>query len=134
MTGQAVIGANKRYRRDFLITMIIYVLMVSGGPFLLTKIEQPQEWMYAALAMGSAAPAAYVFVLLARYLKETDEYIRQRTAGTMLVAAGVTISFCFFWGFMELYQLVPNMWTFLVGPLFFASWLITHLIRGIIDK
>ncbi len=122
MSGQTVLNANRRYRRDFFFAMIFYIAVVAGGPSLIEGIfNEPPKWVLGGLAVLSALPAAYVFLLIGRLLRETDEYMRQRMGSAMLVAAGITISFCFLWGFLELYELVPNLWTFLVGPIFFFS-------------
>ena len=134
MSGQSVLIANKRYRRDFLITMVTYAVVVCMGPFILARLESPQKWMFATLAILSAIPAAYVFVLMGRLLKETDEYMRQRLGSAMLAATGITVSFCFFWGFLELYRLVPHLWTFLVGPIFFASLGLVSIYRKVMGR
>ena len=131
MSGQSVITANKRYFRGFMITIIIYAVIVFAGPLAIGFIDNPPKWMFALLAVLSAAPAAYIFVLIGRFLKETDEYTRQRLASAMVIAGGVTFSFCFLWGFLELYEVAPHFWTFLTPPLFFASLLLTQLYRRI---
>ena len=109
MSGQSVITANKRYFRGFMITIIIYAVIVFAGPLAIGFIDNPQKWMFALLAVLSAAPAAYIFVLIGRFLKETDEYTRQRLASAMVIAGGVTFSFCFLWGFLELYRGRPSL-------------------------
>lgn len=121
--------ANKRYRRDFAIAMGAYVLIVCAGPFLLAAIDEPQKWMFALMAVASALPAMFIFLLIGRWLKETDEYTRMRQGSAMLIAGGIVLSICLLWGFLELYDLVPKLWTFLVAPMFFANWGGVALIR-----
>ena len=35
---------------------------------------------------------------------------------------GLTAFFSVVWGFLELYNVLPPLWTFLVGPIFFLSY------------
>jgi hypothetical protein len=40
-----------------------------------------------------------------------------------MAAGGLITAFvCMAWGFLELYDLAPSMWTFLAGPIFFLSY------------
>ncbi len=68
-------------------------------------------------------------------MKETDEYTRKIQIDAMLVAGGVTLSVAVIWGFLELYQVIPQLEflpsIMMVGPMFFAAWGIAYAIQGL---
>lgn len=120
--------ANKRYRRAFIPVMAVYVSACFAGPLALKAMGNPPEWVMALIAVGTALPIVAVFWLKGRLLLETDEYTRARQVEAMLVGAGVTVCFAVVWGFLELFGLVPNLWTFLIGPIYFATYGLAYLV------
>lgn len=120
--------ANQRYRRAFIPVMAFYVVACFAGPMVIGTMGDPPKWLLAVIAVATGAPLAAVFWLKGRWLRETDEYMRARQVEAMLTGAGVTISFAVIWGFLELFQLVPNLWTFLIGPIYFASYGLAYVV------
>ena len=119
--------AQKRYKRAFIPVMVFYVVACFGGSYLRAQYETPPDWLSAIVALTMAAPVVAVLFLKLRLLSETDEYTRFRQARNMLFGAAFTVSVCTGWGFLELVELVPHMWTFLVAPIYFFSWGIASL-------
>ena len=118
--------ASRRYMRVFITVMVFYGIVCFAGPFYLASLEAPPTWMYATMAVTNALPLLVVFWVMARFLKETDEYTRKNQAEALLTGGAITLSITFIWSFLELYQVVPR-WehlsvTMLVVPVFFACY------------
>lgn len=120
--------SNRRYRRAFVPVMIFYSLFCFAGPALLGRLDEPPKLAFAAVALISVAPLLLVFWLMARLLRETDEYTRALQSRAMLAGGGVTLSFASIWGFLELFEVVPHLWPFLLVPMFFASYGVAMLV------
>jgi len=114
--------ANKRYRRAFIPAMVVYTIAVFGGSFLLKQFETPPTWLSAIVALIMAAPIGVVLWLMWRLTRETDEFTRAQQMSAMAAGGLLTAFFSVVWGFLELYDVVPALWTFLVGPFFFLSY------------
>lgn len=114
--------SNRRYRRAFAPAIVFYSLFCFAGPALLAGFDDPPKAAFAAVALITAAPLVLVFWLMARLIRETDEYTRALQSRAMLAGGGVTLSFASVWGFLELFRVVPHLWSFLLVPLFFASY------------
>lgn len=54
---------------------------------------------------------------MGRYLaEEQDEYLRHRTIMSALWALGLVLALGIFWGFLEMFELVPHVWAWWVLP------------------
>lgn len=69
-----------------------------------------------------AAPIGGVLWLMWRLSRETDEFTRQHQMAAMAAGGLITAFISVVWGFLELYNVVPPLWTFLLGPIFFLSY------------
>jgi hypothetical protein len=113
--------ANRRYMRIFGPVMVGYAVLCFAGPMALSALGgEPPRWAYAGLALVNAAPIGVVFWLMWRWLRETDEFTRDRHMSALAASGMITASAAVLWGFLELYDVVPSLWTFLIGPMFFA--------------
>ena len=122
--------ANKRYRRAFIPVMVVYTIAVFGGSYLLKQFETPPTWLSAIVALVMAAPIGGVLWLMWRLTRETDEFTRQKQMSALAAGGMITAFISVVWGFLELYDVVPTMWTFLVGPIFFLSYGLVYCIGG----
>lgn len=120
--------ANKRYRRAFIPVMVIYAVVVFGGSYLLKQFETPPTWLSAIVSLIMAAPVGGVLWLMWRLSRETDEYTRQHQMAAMAAGGLITAFISVVWGFLELYNVLPSLWTFLVGPIFFLSYGLVYCI------
>ncbi len=118
--------ANRRYLRVFLPVMVLYGILCFAGPYYLASLDAPATWLFATLAVINALPIVVVFWVMARFLRETDEYTRRNQSEALLTGGAITLSITFFWGFLEQYQVIPK-WEYvsvmmLVVPTFFACY------------
>lgn len=118
MTDRSPREANRRYHLAFWPLMAIYVVFCFASPLVVEALGFSGPAAYAA-AFAPALPIGAVIIVLGRFLRETDEYIRARQAEAMLVGWGATTFFTTGWGFLELYELAPDFPLFLVLPMFF---------------
>ncbi|MDZ4761929.1 MAG: hypothetical protein SGJ21_12755 [Alphaproteobacteria bacterium] len=114
--------ANRRYRRMFWPVIGVYTAICFAGPLYLKTLAEPPQWLVAGVALASAAPLVLVFWLMSRLLRETDEYTRAMQTQAMLAGGGATLSFAGVWGFLELFEVVPHLWPFLLVPMFFFAY------------
>jgi len=122
--------ANKRYRRAFIPVMVVYTIAVFGGSYLLKQFETPPTWLSAIVALIMAAPIGGVLWLMWRLTRETDEFTRQKQMSALAAGGMITAFISVVWGFLELYNVVPTMWTFLVGPIFFLTYGLVYCVGG----
>ncbi|MGD2133532.1 MAG: hypothetical protein PVI23_12125 [Maricaulaceae bacterium] len=120
MTEITYTQANKRYRAVFTPLIIIYGVLCFVGPILFTQFGEPPLWARVALAIVTAAPIGLCFLVMWRYLRETDEFTRLQQLTSLAAAGMITASFAVLWGFLELYEAAPTLWIFLLGPMFFG--------------
>lgn len=134
MTRISYAEANRRYRRAFFPLMLIYVVLCFGGPAVLGWLGEPPLFASALVAIATALPIAGVFWLVARFVRETDEYTRKITVEAMLAGGGFTLSAACFWGFLELLDVVPQSGEFpammMVAPTFFGAWGVAYGIQA----
>ncbi len=129
--------ANRRYIRLFIPVMVLYSVFCFSGPLLLVWMNPPPVWLRAVVAATTGAPIGLVFLLMGRFLRETDEYTRKIQIDAILSGGAITLSAAVIWSFLELYQAVPRAKFFpsmmMVGPGFFAAYglssLVAHLRR-----
>ncbi|MCI4643641.1 MAG: hypothetical protein MRY64_02535 [Hyphomonadaceae bacterium] len=114
--------ANKRYRRIFWPLMAVYVALCFGGTYVINQGWISGTVATAAIAVAISAPIVGVFLLMLRLVEETDEYTRLRQLKSMVQGALFTISVAVVIGFLQLFDLVGQFWTFWFGPLFFLAW------------
>jgi hypothetical protein len=114
--------SNRRYLRAFVPVMVFYSIFCFAGPALLERAGDPPKALVVTVALLSAAPLVAVFWLMGRLLRETDEYTRLIQSRAMLAGGGFTLSLAGAWGFLEHFDVVPHLWSFLLIPLFFASY------------
>ena len=122
--------ANKRYRRAFIPVMVVYTVAVFGGSYLLKQFETPPTWLSAIVALIMAAPIGGLLWLMWRLTRETDEFTRQKQMSALAAGGMITAFISVVWGFLELYNVVPPMWTFLVGPIFFLTYGLVYCVGG----
>jgi hypothetical protein len=121
--------ANRRYVRAFWPVIILYCVLCFAGPVVLKALDDPPKWAWGVVAVLTALPLLGVFALMARYLRETDEYTRKLQVEALLTGGAVTLSASIVWGFLELYQVVPSIWAFWFGPFFFVAYGLSFCVR-----
>ena len=120
--------ANLRYLRLFIPVMGFYALACIAGPFLLDAVGRGLL-ATTVVAVLSALPLLAVLWLMSRYLRETDEFTRTLQLEALAAGAFLTVSFAILWGFLELFGVVSGLWSFLIAPIFFASYGLSYAVR-----
>lgn len=127
--------AARRYRRLFWPMMVLYVVLCIGGALIHKSMDQPAPWLSAILALLGAAPVVAVFWLLARFIRETDEYTRMIQTSAMLSGGFIVFSVSIVWGFLELYDAISPMTGFpailLAAPGFLFAYGISFLVQSL---
>ena len=117
----AMSAAKRRYQVRFWPIMIAYVGAVLGVTWLFNN-QPPEGPIKFALAVLPALPIVAILWAIGRYLiEETDEFVRMQTVVGLLIAMGLTLSFCAIWGFLEIYHLVETIGVFNISWGFFAA-------------
>lgn len=114
-------AAKRRYLARFWPVMVLYVAAVFGVSYWFNSAP-PSGALKYAVAVLPALPIIGVFIVLGRYLvEETDEFVRLRQMIALLLAIGLTLTFCAVWGFLEIYADVPQIGLFNVVWVFFLN-------------
>lgn len=120
----AMNAARRRYLARFFPTMAAYVVGVLAVTWIFNN-QPPEGPLKYALAILPALPILVLIAIMGRYLvEETDEFVRMRHAMQLLIAIGLTLSFCAAWGFLEIYAGVPAIGLFNVVWGFFGAQII----------
>jgi hypothetical protein len=107
-----------------LVHSLAYVAAVAGVS-LLFSYQPPAPPLSYLFALLPAAPVLGIIAIIGRYLaEETDEFVRMRQVVGLLIAVGLTLSFCAGWGFLEIYADAPKIGLFNVVWMFFGAQLI----------
>jgi hypothetical protein len=128
--------ATRRYNWRYWPLIALYVVLCLAGKFLIRALGTPPDpLVVVGVAALTAAPMAGVFWALGRFLKETDEYMRQIHTQAMLTAGGITLSLTFVLGFILVYRAFPGLEDFpamlMVGPVFFIFWGLSFMVQCI---
>jgi hypothetical protein len=113
--------AKRRYIYRFWPMIITYVVAVIAVTWLFNN-HPPQGPMKVLIAILPALPIVGVLWVTARYLiEETDEFVRLQQMIALLIATGLTLSFCAIWGFLEIYHVVEPIGVFNISWGYFAA-------------
>ena len=109
-------SAMARYNRRVLISTFGYVLGLGIAVTLWNKYELSRPVVFA-ISLLPTLPTFGIIWAMARYLSdEQDEYLRHRTIMGALVALGFVLAIGIFYGFLEMFELVPHIWAWWVLP------------------
>ena len=108
--------AMARYNRRVLISTFGYVLGLGIAVTLWNEYELSDPVVFA-ISLLPTLPTFGIIWAMARYLAdEQDEYLRHRTIMGALVALGFVLAIGIFYGFLEMFELVPHIWAWWVLP------------------
>ncbi|RSY83876.1 hypothetical protein DAH66_12130 [Sphingomonas koreensis] len=126
--------AAKRYQRRFAVVTALYIALVAGNTAL-THLTDPTPFAAGAMAILTALPIAAMLALLGIYLREeTDEFVRDRTIMSMLIATGVLLSVASIIGMLQFEDLVGTVKVFMAFPLWCAVWGIAQTLLNWRDR
>jgi len=119
--------AAQRYHRRASAAALAYVVLIAAHTALPHVLPPPRALM-AALAAASALPIVALIVLLGRYLREeTDEYVRNRSILSMLLALGVVLSLSSVLGMLQIGGLIGDVPVFLAFVAWACAWGVARL-------
>jgi hypothetical protein len=105
-----------RYNRRMLLASFGYVLGLGIAITLWKQFEPPAPVSFA-LALLPTLPTFFMFWAMGRYLvEETDEYLRFQTIRAALMSLGMVLAVGLFYGFLEVFKLVPHIEAYWVLP------------------
>lgn len=105
-----------RYNRRFLAACFGYVLGL-GIAIAIWNTYAPTGPAVFAIALLPTIPTFAMIWAMGRYLvEETDEYLRYRTVRAAIMSLGGVLAIGIFWGFLEMFELVPHVWAWWVLP------------------
>ena len=114
--GSGQSSAMARYNRRVLISTFGYVLGLGIAVTLWNEYELSDPVVFA-ISLLPTLPTFGIIWAMARYLAdEQDEYLRHRTIMGALVALGFVLAIGIFYGFLEMFELVPHIWAWWVLP------------------
>lgn len=126
--------AAKRYQRRFATVTAFYIVLVAGNTAL-THLTDPAPVVAGVMAILTALPIAAMLALLGIYLREeSDEFVRDRTIMSMLIATGVLLSVASIVGMLQFEDLVGTVKVFLAFPLWCAVWGIAQMLLNWHDR
>ncbi len=104
------------YNRRIVFSSLGYVLGL-GIAVTLWNSYQRSDALVFAISLLPTLPTFGIIWAMARYLaEEQDEYLRHRTIMAALFALGVVLAIGIFYGFLEMFELVPHIWAWWVLP------------------
>ena len=104
------------YNRRVLVSSFGYALGLGIAVTLWDNYELSRPFVFA-ISLLPTLPTFGVIWAMARYLAdEQDEYLRHRTIMAALIALGLVLALGIFWGFLEMFELVPHVWAWWVLP------------------
>jgi len=105
-----------RYNRRMLLASFGYVFGLGIAITLWKQFEPPAPASFA-LALLPTLPTFFMIWAMGRYLvEETDEYLRFRTTRAALMSLGMVLAVGLFYGFLEVFKLVPHIEAYWVLP------------------
>ena len=113
----AMSPALRSYNRRFLVFAFLYMIVMLGSSALHDSAapDSPLLWLLAAAPL---VPIFGMIATMARYLREeTDEFLRHRAVNAALTGLALVLIIGTSWGFLEMFGLVPHVWTWAVFPL-----------------
>lgn len=113
--------AQKRYQKRIIALSLLYAAFLIGATWVFrhSRPEGPVAWL---LALLPALPLLGIFAAMGRYLiEEGDEYLRAIETHKSLIASGFMLSVTTCWGFLQSFDLLPNVDFYWAAILWFAG-------------
>ena len=112
----AVSPALKRYNKGIAITSLGYMIGLGIAMTLWKRYELSDAAIFG-IALLPAIPTFAMIAVMGRYITdEQDEYLRHRAMIAAVWGLGIVLALGTFWGFMEMFGLVPHIWSWWVLP------------------
>lgn len=110
----------RRYMRELLVAMSIYIVVLIASISILERTELPQVWQ-VLITLLPAIPVAFVILAIMRMLIDSDELQQRIQLFATAFSAALTGFITFSYGFLENVGF-PKFSTFLVFPILILIW------------
>lgn len=109
--------AMKSYNNRTVIWMVSYAILLSFSLWFFQKYEPKGALLYG-IALLPALPLIYCVWNMGQYLaEESDEYVRMKNAQASLYATGFLLCVASIWGFLEQFDAVPFIPSWMAVPI-----------------
>ncbi|NHZ32755.1 hypothetical protein [Massilia rubra] len=126
---EKVIG--QRYLRELFGAIGVYWLLLTLSIVFGKNLPNgPARTLILAIPVIGVALAVWAIV---RQMRRVDEFVRMVTLQNIAIAAAITASLTFSYGFLELAGF-PRVSMFVVWPVMAVSWLLIVLVRKITNQ
>ncbi|MDP1546717.1 MAG: hypothetical protein Q8L87_11900 [Anaerolineales bacterium] len=110
----------RRYLRELLVSMSIYIVILIASISILERIELPKIWQ-VVITLLPAIPVAFVIIVIMRLLVDSDELQQRIQLYATALSAALTGFITFSYAFLENVGF-PKFSTFLIFPMLVAFW------------
>lgn len=110
----------RRYMRELLVAMSIYIVILIASISILERTELPKIWQ-VVITLLPAVPVAFVILAIMRMLMDSDELQQRIQLFATAFSAALTGFITFSYGFLENVGF-PKFSTFLVFPMLILFW------------
>lgn len=117
---------NRKYLRELLSALALYMLMLFGGIHLAKSMEPGAP--RTLLLVAPMIPVLLSVWAIARHFRRMDEFLRLRSLESIAIAAAVTAGLSLTYGFLENAGF-PKLSMFWVWPVMGAVWGIHGVLR-----
>ena len=126
--------ALRRYNTRMLAASMAYTLGMGAAVAISNRYEPGPALSFAITLLPTVPTLAMIWVMGRYLIEETDEYLRHRASMASLIGLGLVLSLGSFWGFLETFGLVPNIWAWWVVPVFAVGLGVGQAILSIREK
>ncbi len=112
--------AIRAYTVGYAIWMLLYAAVLVGVIVAIQRGLIPSGPIRYAAAIAPSIPIAGMVFSMAKYMRDTDEFIRALMTRRIVFAAGATFILTSAWGFLEGLADAPHIEAYWVFPLFCA--------------
>ena len=104
------------YNRRVVLSTFGYVLGLGIAVSLHDRLDLSGPATFA-ISLLPALPTFGIVWAMVRYLaEENDEFLRHRTIMSAMAGLGAVLALGIFWGFLEMFEVVPHIWAWWVLP------------------
>lgn len=105
-----------RYNKGVLLTSLGYLLGMAIAVYVWNNAPMSPGLAFG-ISLLPAIPTLAMIGVMGRYLTdESDEYLRYRAIMAALWGLGLVLTLGTFWGFLEMFEVVPHIWSWWVLP------------------
>ena len=110
---------RRDYQKGILLYCGAYAVALFASIYAIKHFSPPIP-VRILLALVTALPIGGTFLVLLKYIREVDEFLRAKTIKTFISATGLTFFLATLWGFLENYEVAQHLEFWLIYPVFWA--------------